>query len=188
MLDEQCEKKGGRVVVHWAWKNRLHHRETIRITAFCLFFPPDFSILTQYLICAGESAATNTEAEEALESLSRRTHWRLQPFVSLFLPLPRLPPSLHPSPLAFISLFRLTRCSAFRSHDCSRQRANCVDDPWLWQTPRSKLKFQNAPWRWPRLRQDFIKPSNFRKIRRAKWPSYIALILTLLNFLFNFFR
>lgn len=39
-------------------------------------FSTDFSILTRYLIWTDESAAANTETEEALESLSRRSHWR----------------------------------------------------------------------------------------------------------------
>lgn len=100
------------------------------------FFFPDFSILTRYLICADESAATNTETEEALEGLCRRIDDCMIATVRfpLFLSLPRLflfplLSSPRPIPLAFISLSRLTRCPAFRSHDCSRQRANCVDDP-----------------------------------------------------------
>lgn len=48
--------------------------DRVSVSLLPFFFLPDFSILTWYLICADESAATNTGTEEALEGLSRRTH------------------------------------------------------------------------------------------------------------------
>lgn len=113
LSDKYCEKEKG---TSMAKKSSTPPRRPSVSTHSPSF--PDLSILTRYLIWT-QTTTANMETEEALGSLSRRGHWRLhesrdQPFLSL-------------SFLSFISLSRLARCSAFRSHDCTRQRANSTD-------------------------------------------------------------